>query len=235
MTVRTEIMGVRLSLIAATAVLAGFVLGGLLSELSAERQAMQQRSELHARTVLLLKAFEGTAEADSLARFSSGAAETGRSVEALSRLSFPRIQPLRDEVVGGLFGAASSFLDAAICWTEYDSPGRPGQGIDLAESPVSKVPDERPIDDKRRELEQRMADATRGSDFGLRIVERRAALAKEREKTGAGDSGLADARALAEWQRIAEVRLEAAECVQKRRAEGLNRLTEVYGLLETRF
>ncbi len=226
-------MGIRLSLIVAGAVLAGIVLGVLLSELSADRQAVQQRSELRTRTVLLLKAFEGIAGADSFTRFSKGVTEVSRSVEALSHLSFPRIQPLRDSVVGGLFAATSSFLDAGTCWAEYEHPGRPGQDVDAADSLLSTAPAERPIGDKRRELEQRVADATRGSDLGLRIAERRAALAKEREKTGVGDTGLADATAIAEWQRISEVRLAAVECVQQRRAEGLNKLTEIYGLLET--
>ncbi len=227
MTVRTEIIGIRLSLIVAGAVLAGFLLGVLFSDLSAGREVTQQRSELRARTVLLLKAFEEIAGADSVAGFSNGVIETSRSVESLSQFSFPRIQPLRDEVVERLFATTSSFLDAATCWAEYEHP--------VAGSPFSKPPAERPIDDKRRELEQRMAGATRGSDFGLRIAERRATLATEREKAGVGDSSLADASAIAEWQRIAEVRLVAAECVQKQRAEGLNKLTEIHGLLETRF
>ncbi len=235
MTVRTEIIGIRLSLIVAGAVLAGFLLGVLFSDLSAGREVTQQRSELRARTVLLLKAFEEIAGADSVAGFSNGVIETSRSVESLSQFSFPRIQPLRDEVVERLFATTSSFLEAATCWAEYEHPGRPGQDVDAAGSSFSKPPAERPIDDKRRELEQRIAGATRGSDFGLRIAERRATLATEREKAGVGDSSLADASAIAEWQRIAEVRLAAAECVQKQRAEGLNKLTEIHGLLETRF
>ncbi len=234
MAARFEIAGVRISLIAVVMVLAGFVAGVRLSTLLADRQARQQRSELRTRTVMLLKSFEEIAGADSLAHFSNGVSDISRSVEAFSQLSFPRMQPLRDEMVGGLFAATSSFLDAAICWAEYEDPGRSRPGMDSAEGRLSQAPSETLIDAKRSELEQRTANATSGSNLALRIAERRAALAREREESRFADSRLAGARAIAESQRMAEVRLAAAECVQQRRAEGLNKVGEIYGLLDIR-
>ncbi len=209
-----EIFGIRLSLIVIGTILAGMTSGVLASEVSASRETASQLSDLQARTTSLLRKFEEVARADSFARFSSGVIDLSKSVAAFAKLSFPRVEPLEDDVTVAMVNATSSFLDAAMCWADYEDPGRPGQDSGSVERRPSDLPSEQVIEGKRKALEYRVAEATLAASLYSKVAEQRANLGKEAEE-GAGDEGLARAQVMGEVRRIAGVRLAATECVQR--------------------
>ncbi|MBI3997938.1 MAG: hypothetical protein HY355_02815 [Armatimonadetes bacterium] len=217
---------VRFSLLLTTAVLAGFTLGVLTSGLWIRRQTTHQLSELRAETTVLLQAIDKVATAGTFPAFAHGVSGIGVSVKAFVRLSFPRVQPLADEVSLALLQATSDFLDAAICWADYENPGRSALANEPARARLSKADLGRVIDEKHRALEQRMAYDTANANLDSKIAEQRLALA-EAETAQSGENVLARARARAEVERITEVKLAAAQCVQQRRGQGVRRASNV--------
>jgi hypothetical protein len=226
-----ESTGIRPSLIATGVVLAGLTLGVLLAAESASRQTARQLAELQARAVPLARKFEDVAGADSFVRFSRGVVELSKAVAEFGRQSFPRVEPLESDVTLAMLTAASGFLDAAMCWADYEDPG--GAGLDglSPDDSAAVIPSASMIEAKRKALEQRLAEATLAPGLSSKVAEQRASLAREAEGSVGDDTGLARAQAAGEIRRIAEARLAAAECVQKRRAEALRTVNGVYAML----
>ena len=186
MTTRPGLSEIRPSLLAVGVALAGVTLGILLAAASASRQAADQLSELQARAVPLARKFEEVAGADTFVRFSRGVVEVSKAVAEFERLSFPRVEPVEVDVTLAMLKAASGFLDAAMCWADYEDPGGAGlQGFSPAEA-ASIVPTESTIDAKRKALEQRLAEATLAPRLTSKAADQRANLAREAEE-GAGD------------------------------------------------
>lgn len=226
-----EPAGIRPALIAVAVILAGATLGVLLAAASASRQTAQQLSELRAKAVPLARKFEDVAGADTFVRFSRGVVELSKAVTEFGRLSFPRVEPIEDDVTTAMLKAASDFLDAAMCWADYEDPGGAGLEGVSADGQAAIIPSEAMIHAKRRALEQRLAEATLAPGLTAKAAEQRASLTREAENGVGDDTGLSRAQAAGEARRIADARLAAAECVQKRRAEALNTINGVYTIL----
>ena len=231
MMTRPELSSIRPSFAAIGVVLAGVTVGILLAGASANRQAAAQLAELQAKAVPVARTFEDVAGADTFVRFSRGVVEVSKAVSEFGRLSFPRVEPIEDDVTLAMFKAASGFLDAAMCWADYEDPG--GAGLDglAPDEAASAAPSAGMIDAKRKALEQRLAEATLAPALTSKAADRRLSLARDAEEGVGDDTGLSRAQAAGEVRRLAEARLAAAECVQKRRAEGLNTLNGVYTTL----
>jgi hypothetical protein len=217
-------------MVALGVILAGVTSGVVLSGMSASRQAASQLSDLQTRTVVLLRMFEDVAGADSFSRFSKGVIDLSKSVTAFTGLSFPRVGLVEDEVTAVVLKATSSFFDAAICWADYEDPGRLGREAGLTERGSADLSPQQVIEGKRKALERRVAEMTPTSNLYAKVAEQRANMAREAE--GTSDEGLARAQAMGEVRRIAEERLAATECVRTRRAEGLSALGGIYNLLD---
>ena len=224
------LLGIRISVVALGVILVGGISGVALSGMAASRRAASQLSELQTRTVVLLRTFEDVAGAESFARFSRGVIDLSKSVTVFAGLSFPRVGPVEDEVTEAVLKATSSFFDAAMCWADYEDPGRSGRESSPAEPGSPDLSPEQVIEGKRKALEQRIAELTPTANLYAKVAEQRASMAREAE--GTSDEGLARAQAMGEVRRIAEGRLAATECVQTRRAEGLSALGGIYNVLD---
>jgi len=231
MTTRPELSEIRPSLLALGVILAGLTLGVLLAAASASRQAADQLSDLRAKAVPLARKFEEIAGADTFVRFSRGVVEVSKAVADFGRLSFPRVEPIEGDVTLVMLKAASGFLDAAMCWADYEDPGGAGLAGFSPDEAASIVPSESTIDAKRKALEQRLAEATLAPALTSKAPDQRANLAREAEEGAGDDTGLSRAQTAGEVRRMAEARLAAAECVQKRRAESLSTLNGIYTTL----
>jgi hypothetical protein len=228
---RPENYSIRPSFAAIGVALAGLTVGILLAGAAANRQAAAQLEDLQAKAVPLARRFEDVAGADTFVRFARGVVEISKAVTEFGGLSFPRVEPIEDDVTLAMFKAASGFLDAAMCWADYEDPGGAGlEGSTLGEA-ASAAPSEATIEAKRKALEQRLTEATLAPALTSKAADRRLNLARDAEEGVGDDTGLSRAQAAGEARRLAEARLAAAECVQKRRAEGLNTLNGVYSTL----
>lgn len=229
MMTRAESPSIRPSYAAIGVALAGLTVGILLAGAAANRQAAAQLTDLQAKAVPLARKFEDVAGADTFVRFSRGVVEVSKAVTEFGRLSFPRVEPIEDDVTLAMFKAASGFLDAAMCWADYEDPG--GAGLEGAIPNEAGALSEASIDAKRKALEQRLTEATLAPALTSKAADRRLTLSRDAEEGVGDDTGLSRAQAAGEARRLAEARLAAAECVQKRRAEGLNTLNGLYTTL----